>query len=130
MPDTNRPLPSRRPTETAAGLAGAVAAILVATTGLGTQLAAALVVVVGALPSVVTAVVSVTRSTAAGTLLVGLTPEVSNLAASTLKAASEGNVSLTDKTTALKNVADSMASWTNVLSAESGTNAAGHAAER
>jgi hypothetical protein len=107
-----------------------VAAILVATTGLGTQLAAALVVVVGALPSVVTAVVSVTRSTAAGTLLVGLTPEVSNLAASTLKAASEGNVSLTDKTTALKNVADSMASWTNVLSAESGTNAAGHAAER
>jgi hypothetical protein len=124
MSETKKPLPSRRPAEALTGLAGAVAAIIVAGTGLSTELATALVVVVGALPTVVTAVVSATRSTAAGTLLVGLTPEVATLAGSTLKAASEGTVSLTDKTTTLKDVADSLASWTAVLSAEQGTKAA------
>jgi hypothetical protein len=114
-------LPEKRPAETATGLAGAVAALIVATTGLSTELATAVVVVVGALPSVVTAVVSVARSTAAGTLLVGLTPEVARLAGSTLVAAREG--SLTEKTTTLKDVTESMASWSAVLSAEPGAKA-------
>ena len=117
-------LPARRPAETAAGLSAAVVAIVVATTGLSTELATALVVVVGAIPALITAVVSVTRSTAAGKLLVGLTPEVAQLAASALKAASADGVALKDKTVALKDVADSMASWSSVLSAESGTSAA------
>lgn len=71
-----------------------------------------------------TAIVSVTRSTAAGGLLVELTPEVAGLAKATLAAAAKDNVTLTDKTTALKDVTDSVASWTAVLSAESGTSAA------
>jgi len=119
----NESLPSKRPAEAATGLAAAVTAILVATTGLGTELATALVVVVGALPAVVTAIVSATRSTAAGAMLVGLTPEVAHLADSTLKAATESS-SLTDKTTALKDVAESIEAWSSVLAAEPGTKAA------
>lgn len=122
MAETKKSLPSRRPAEAATGLAGAVVAIVVATTGLSTELATALVVVVGTLPGIVTAVVSVTRSTAAGTMLVGLTPEVAGLAGSALKAAREGT--LTEKTTTLKDVAESMASWSTVLTAESGASAA------
>jgi hypothetical protein len=72
----------------------------------------------------VTALVSATRSTAAGVTLVALTPSVRDLAQSTLQAAGEANVSLADKTTTLKNVADSMSSWTSVLAAESGASAA------
>jgi hypothetical protein len=122
--DTKGALPSRRPAETATGLTGAVVAIIVATTGLSTELATALVVVVGAVPAIVTAVVSVTRSTAAGALLVGMTPGVAGLARATLRAASEDDVSLTDKTTTLKDVTESMESWSAVLSAEPGTSAA------
>jgi len=96
-----------------------VAAIVVAGTGLSTELATALVVVVGALPSVVTAVVAATRSTAAGTLLVGLTPEIAALAGSALEEAKKAP--LKDKTATLKDVAESVASWSDVLAAEPGT---------
>jgi redox-regulated HSP33 family molecular chaperone len=97
-----------------------VVAIVVATTGLSTELATAFVVVVGALPGIVTAIVSATRSTAAGGLLVQLTPAVADLARSTLEAAKTTN-DLTKKTTTLKDVTESMASWSSVLSAEPGT---------
>ena len=117
-------LATNRPAESTTGLAAAVVAIIVATTHISTELATALVVVVGAVPGLVTAIVSATRSTAAGVTLVELTPSVSELARSTLNAASADSVSLTDKTTALKNVADSMSSWTSVLTAESGASAA------
>lgn len=127
MPE-KKSLPNRRPAEIATGLASAVTALVVASTGLSTELATALVVVVGAIPSLVTAIVNATRATAAGTMLVGLTPEVAELAGSTLKAASADSVSLTDKTTALKDVAESMASWSAVLAAEPGTKAAADAA--
>jgi hypothetical protein len=114
---------ANRPAETATGLTAAVVAVLVATTGLSTPLATALVVVVGALPGLVTAVVSATRSTAAGTLLVGLTPQVKELAESAI-ADAIAQPATADKPTSLKNIADALASWTAVLSAESGTNAA------
>jgi ABC-type uncharacterized transport system permease subunit len=113
-----------RPAETTTGLGAAVVAVVVATTNISSELATALVVVVGAVPGVVTALVSATRSTAAGVTLVALTPSVRDLAQSTLQAAGEANVSLADKTTTLKNVADSMSSWTSVLAAESGASAA------
>jgi hypothetical protein len=116
-------LAANRPAETATSLAAAAVAILVATTHLSTPLATALVVVVGALPGLVTSVVSTTRSTAAGTLLVALTPQVKDLAASALDAGA-AQQSATDKTATLKGVADAMASWTSVLSAESGVSAA------
>lgn len=121
MSESKKALPSRRPAETATGLAGTVVAIVVATTGLSTELATALVVLVGALPGIMTAIVSVTRSTAAGGLLVGLTPVVAGLAGSALEAASKDTVSLAEKTTTLKDVTESMASWSSVLSAEPGT---------
>ena len=124
MSDTRKPLPSRWPAEAATGLAGAATAIVVASTGLSTELATALIVLVGALPAIVTAVVSTSRSTAAGALLVGLTPEVASLAGSTLRAAGEGTVSLTEKTTTLKDVTESMASWSALLAAEPGAKAA------
>lgn len=127
--DTKKRLPSRRPAESATGLAGAVVAILVATTGLSTELATALVIVVGAVPAIVTAIVSTTRSTATGVMLVGLTPEVAGLAGAALRAASEDGVSLTERTTTLKDVAASMESWSAVLSAEPGTSAAAKPAE-
>src|ERR1022692_3175092 len=98
---------SNRPAETSTGLTAAVVAIIVATTHLSTELATALVVAVGAIPAIVTSIVSATRSTAAGIMLVALTPSVRNLAASTLEAASAANVTLTDKASTLKNVADS-----------------------
>ncbi len=113
---------TNRPAETATGLTGAVVAILVATTHLSTSLATALVVVVGALPGLITAIVTATRSTAAGVTLVSLTPKVTALADSALDAGiAQG--SPTDKTATLKGVTDAMASWTQVLSAESGTSA-------
>lgn len=127
MSDTTRSVTTRRPAEALTGAAGAAVAIVVATTGLSTELSTALVIVVGALPGVVTAVVSVSRSTASGGLLVGLTPEVASLAGSTLKAARDGNVPLTEKTATLKNVAESVASWTAVLAAEPGASASGGA---
>lgn len=114
---------TNRPAETATGLTAAVVAILVATTNLSPPLATALVVVVGALPGLVTSIVSSTRSTAAGTLLVALTPQVRELAQSALDAGTE-QPSATDKTATLKGVADAMAAWTSVLSAESGASAA------
>jgi hypothetical protein len=117
-------LTTNRPAESSTGLAAAVVAIIVATTHISTELATALVVVVGAVPGIVTAIVSATRSTAAGLTLVELTPSVSDLARATLESASAETVSLTDKTTTLKNVADSMSSWTSVLTAESGASAA------
>jgi hypothetical protein len=117
-------LPSSRPAETLTGLTAAVVAILVATTGMSTALATALVVVVGALSGVVSSIVSAVRSTGAGVLLVELTPQVEKLAASALDAAAEPGVSPTDKTTTLKNVADSLASWQSLLVAESGVSAA------
>jgi len=101
-------------------LAAAVVAVVVATTGLSTELATALVVVVGALPGIVTAIVNATRSTAAGRLLVDLTPAVADLADSALRAAKTTD-DLTKKTTALKDVTESVASWSSVLSAEPGT---------
>jgi hypothetical protein len=113
-----------RPAETTTGLGAAVVAVVVATTNISTELATALVVVVGAVPGIVTAIVSAARSTAAGVTLVALTPSVRDLAQSTLQAAAEANVTLADKTTTLKNVADSMSSWTSVLAAESGASAA------
>jgi hypothetical protein len=116
-------LPQRRPAETATGLAGAAVAILVATTGLSTELATALVVLVAGLPGVVTAIVNLRRSTAAGQMLVNLTPNVAGLATSALAAASAENVSLTDKTTTLKAVTESMASWSDVLIVEPGAEA-------
>lgn len=124
MLGTMKSLPSQHPAETATGVAGAVTALVVAATGLSTELSTALVVVVGALPSFVTAIVKSTRSTAAGALLVGLTPEVASLAGSTLTAASASTVSLTEKTTTLKDVSESMAHWSAVLSAEPGAKAA------
>ena len=117
-----RSLATNRPAETATGVTAAVVAILVATTHMSTPLATALVVVVGALPGFVTAIVSATRSTAAGTLLVALTPRVRELAASALDAGA-AQQSATDKTATLKGVADAMASWTSVLSTESGATA-------
>lgn len=128
MPVKPKSLPSRRPAETATGLAGAVTALVIATTGLSTELATALVVAVAAIPGAMTAIVSATRTTAAGTMLIGLTPEVAQLAGAALKAASAETVSLTEKTSALKDVAESMASWSEVLSAEPGTGAAASAA--
>jgi hypothetical protein len=113
-----------RPAETTTGLGAAVVALVVATTNVSTELATALVVVVGAVPAVVTAIVTATRSSAAGITLVELTPSVRNLAHSTLEAAAKEDVSLADKTTILKNVADSMSSWTSVLVVESGASAA------
>lgn len=124
MSEAKKTLPSRRPAEVATGVAGAVAAIIVASTGLSTELASALVVVVGALPSFVSAIVSATRSTAAGGMLVSLTPRVAELAGSALEAAAKDSSSLTEKTATLKDVAESMASWSAVLSAEPGTTAA------
>jgi hypothetical protein len=116
-------LATNRPAETATGLTAAVVAILVATTHLSTTLATALVVLVGALPGIVTAIISTTRSTAAGVTLVSLTPKVAQLAGSALDAGI-AQPSAADKTTTLKGVADAMASWTEVLAAESGTSAA------
>jgi hypothetical protein len=124
MASTIQTVATNRPAESTTGVAAAVVAIVVATTHISTELATALVVVVGALPGLVTAVVSATRSTAAGITLVGLTPNVSQLAKSALDAATADTVSLTDKTTTLKNVADSMSSWTSVLAAESGASPA------
>jgi hypothetical protein len=115
-------LATNRPAETLTGLTAAVVAILVATTNISTPLATALVVVVGALPGLVTSIVSATRSTAAGTLLVSLTPQVRNLAVSALDAGA-AQQSPTDKAATLKGVADAMASWTSVLSTESGASA-------
>lgn len=114
-------LTSRRPAEAATGVTGAVVAVLVATTGLSTELATALVAVVAFLPTLVTSVVSATRSTAAGMMLVGLTDDVAGLATTALKAASADSVPLTEKTTALKDVAESISSWSDVLAAEPGT---------
>ncbi len=115
---------TNRPAETSTGLVAAVVAILVATTHMSTGLATALVVVVGALPGLITAIVRATRSTAAGVTLVSLTPRVRELADSALQAATAATVGPADKTTTLKNVADSMAAWSSVLAAESGTTAA------
>jgi hypothetical protein len=120
-------LPARRPAETATGVAGAAAAVLVFTTGISDETAAVLVAVVAALPAIISGVVSATRSTAAGALLVGLTPEVASLAKSALTTAASDS-DLTKKTRALKDVTESMASWTEVLSAEPGTKAASKAA--
>lgn len=79
--------------------------------------------IVGALPGIITAIVSVTRSTAAGTALVALTPKVTQLAGSALDAGlAQSDASA--KTAALKGVTDAMGSWTSVLSAESGATAA------
>jgi hypothetical protein len=114
---------ANRPAETTTGLSAAVVAILVATTHLSTGLATALVVVVGALPGFVTAIVSSTRSTAAGDLLVSLTPKVRALAESALDSGLTQNASAQDKTTALTDVTTAIASWNSVLSTESGTTA-------
>jgi hypothetical protein len=67
---------AQRPAETTTGVSAAVVATLVATTHLSTGLSTALVVVVGALPGCLTAIVRATRSTAAGDLLISLTPWV------------------------------------------------------
>lgn len=114
---------ANRPAETATGVSAAVVAILVATTHLSTGLATALVVVIGALPGFVTAIVSSTRSTAAGDLLISLTPKVRELAESALNSGLAKNASAQDRTAALTDVTTAIASWNSVLSAESGTTA-------
>ena len=114
---------ANRPAETTTGVSAAVVAILVATTHLSTGLATALVVVIGALPGFVTAIVSSTRSTAAGDLLVSLTPKVRALAESALNSGLADNASAEDKTAALTDVTTAIASWNSVLAAESGTTA-------
>jgi hypothetical protein len=119
-------LPGRRPAETATGVAGVAVAALVFTTGISDEFAAALVAVVAALPGIISAILSTTRATAAGGLLVGMTPEVAALAKSALDAA-KAQDDLTKKTTTLKDVTDSMAAWTEVLVAEPGTKAASKA---
>jgi hypothetical protein len=114
---------ANRPAETTTGVSAAVVAILVATTHLSTGLATALVVVIGALPGFVTAIVSSTRSTAAGDLLISLTPKVRALAESALDSGLTQNASAQDKTAALTDVTTAIASWNSVLAAESGTTA-------
>jgi hypothetical protein len=101
-------------------------AALVFTTGISDEFAAALVAVVAALPGIISAILSTTRATAAGGLLVGMTPEVAALAKSALDAA-KAQDDLTKKSTTLKDVTDSMAAWTEVLVAEPGTKAASKA---
>jgi hypothetical protein len=115
-----RTLPQRRPAETATGVAGAVVAIVVATTDISTELATALVAAVAGVPAIVTRIVNLRRSTAAGQTLVNLTPAVAGLARSTLQAAEGDAVSLTDKTTTLKAATESMSSWSDVLITEPG----------
>lgn len=116
----NKTLPQRRPAETATGLAGAVVAVIVATTDISTELATALVAVVAGVPAIVTRIVNLRRSTVSGQMLVNLTPSVTGLASSTLKAAQADSVSLSDKTTTLKAVTESMSSWSDVLVTEPG----------
>ena len=114
---------ANRPAETATGVTAAVVAALVATTHLGTGLATVLVVLVGALPGLITGIVSATRSTAAGLLLVSLTPKVRQLADGALDSGLSQD-SGQDRAAVLKDVTHALASWTSVLSAESGATAA------
>jgi hypothetical protein len=120
---------ANRPAETTTGVSAAIVAVLIATTHLGTGLATALVVVIGALPGFVTAIVSATRSTAAGDLLVSLTPKVHELADSALDTGLSPASSAQDKSAALTDVTNALASWTAVLTAESGATASAKRAQ-
>jgi hypothetical protein len=120
---------AKRPAETTTGVSAAIVAILVATTHLGTGLSTALVVVVGALPGFVTAIVSATRSTAAGDLLVSLTPKVHDLADSALDSGMSPSASAQEKAAALTDVTNALASWTVILAAEPGAKASAKQAQ-
>jgi hypothetical protein len=120
---------AKRPAETTTGVTAAIVAILVATTHVSTGLSTALVIVVGALPGFVTAIVSATRSTAAGDLLVSLTPKVHQLAESALDSGLDSSASAQNKTAALQDVTNAVASWTTVLADEPGAKASAKRAQ-
>lgn len=106
------------PAETLTGISGAAATLVVWFTDIGDERAAALVLVVTALPAVVTAIVNRTRGVAAAASLVALSDDVTALARTVLTEAQGASVALADKTATLKAVTESMAAWAGVVEAQ------------